>query len=249
MSVTSPPELSFVTCVSNQEVLAKRLLASPCLRDGHYPLAAYFNAQSAAQAFNATALGVQSPNSWLIWVHQDVYLPAGWDKQFMARLREAQMTYPELAVAGVYGVAGTGANARRAGHVLDRGQTLREPTPLPCLIDSLDELLFAVRCDSGLKLDPTLAWDFYATDLVLQAQSTGYQAAVVDAYCEHWSDTPNGGPTPAHLLDRIDKSAMIFDAKWAHRLPVTTSCFDINKPGDVAAIVRSLTASQDGKLP
>lgn len=249
MNVPEPIKLSFVTCVSNHDVLAKRLLASPCLRDGDYPLVAYFNAQSAAQAFNATALGVQSPNSWLIWVHQDVHLPLGWDTQFLARLREAQVVYPALAVVGVYGVAGTGAEVRRAGHVLDRGRTLREPAPLPCLVDSLDELLFAVRCDSGLKLDPALAWDFYATDLVLQAQSTGYQAAVVDAYCEHWSDTPNNGPTPARLLDRIDNSAKIFETKWAHRLPITTSCFDINKPGDVSALVRSIATRLTENVP
>ena len=243
MSKQKPIELSFVTCVSNQEVLAKRLLASPCLRDGHYPLAAYFNARSAAQAFNATALGIQRPNSWLIWVHQDVYLPAGWDKQFMARLREAQMTYPELAVVGVYGVAGSGANARRAGHVLDRGQTLHEPTPLPCLIDSLDELLFAVRCDSGLKLDPTLAWDFYATDLVLQAQSTGHHAAVVDAYCEHWSDTPTHGVFARQLAQRIAQSGAAFEAKWTHRLPVQTTWLCVERAGDVARFIEGVTLS------
>ncbi len=243
MSVTSPPELSFVTCVSNQEVLAKRLLASPCLHAGSYPLTAHFNARNAAQAFNATALGVQSPNSWLIWVHQDVYLPLGWDRQFIARVREAQVAYPALAVVGVYGVAGAGVSARRAGHVLDRGQTLREPTPLPCLVDSLDELLFAVRCDSGLKLDPAMAWDFYATDLVLQAQSTGYQAAVVDAYCEHWSDTPTHGVFPRKLAQRIAQSGATFEAKWAQRLPVQTTWLTVERAGDVDRFIEGVTLS------
>lgn len=243
MNVPEPIKLSFVTCVSNHDVLAKRLLASPCLRDGYYPLVAYFNAQSAAQAFNATALGVQSPNSWLIWVHQDVHLPLGWDTQFLARLREAQVVYPALAVVGVYGVAGTRADVRRAGHVLDRGRTLHEPAPLPCLVDSLDELLFAVRCDSGLKLDPALAWDFYATDLVLQAQSTGYQAAVVDAYCEHWSDTPSHGVFPRKLAQRIAQSGAAFEAKWAQRLPVQTTWLSIERAGDVGRLIEGVTLS------
>lgn len=243
MSAQDPIELSFVTCVSNQEVLAKRLLASPCLRDGKYPLTAYFNARSAAQAFNATALGLQEPNSWLIWVHQDVYLPLGWDTQFMAKLGEAQVAYPALAVVGVYGVSGAGANARRAGHVLDRGQTLHEPAPLPCLVDSLDELLFAVRCDSGLRLDPALAWDFYATDLVLQAQLHGYQAAVLDAYCEHWSDTPSHGVFPRKLAQRIAQSGAAFETKWTQRLPVQTTWLSVERTGDVGRFIEGVPLS------
>lgn len=233
MTAHEPIELSFVTGVSNQEVLAQRLLASPCLSDGSYRLAAHFNAQSAAQAFNATAVGLHGSNSWLIWVHQDVYLPLGWDGHFKSRLRDAQVAFPALAAAGVYGVVGTGAKARRAGHVLDRGHELREPTALPCLVDSLDELLFAVRCDSGLKLDPALAWDFYATDLVLEAQERGFQCAVLDAYCEHWSGTPSRPDQVAsRVIDRIHASATVFEKKWAHRLPVATPCFDIREPGD-----------------
>jgi hypothetical protein len=236
-------ELSFVTCVSNQEVLAKRLLASPCLRDGSYRLTAHFNAQSAAQAFNATAMGLHGSNSWLVWVHQDVYLPQGWDTQFKTQLSEAQAAFPTLAVAGVYGVAGTGTHARRAGHVLDRGHELREPAALPCLVDSLDELLFAVRCGSDLTLDPTLAWDFYATDLVLQAQSSGYQAAVVDAYCEHWSDTPNNGVFPEKLAQRIAQSGSAFEAKWARRLPVQTTWLSVERAGDVRRMIESVVVS------
>lgn len=243
MTMQDPIELSFVSCVSDQEVLAKRLLASPCLRDGGYPLAAYFNVLSAAQAFNATALGAFEPNTWLIWVHQDVYLPLDWDAQFKTNLREAQLAFPALAVVGVYGVAGTGASVQRAGHVLDRGQTLHESAPLPCLVDSLDELLFAVRCDSGLRLDPALAWDFYATDLVLQAQSRGYQAAVVDAYCEHWSDTPTQGVFPRQLAQRIAQSGAVFEAKWAPRLPVQTPWLSVERAGDVGRFIDSVAVS------
>jgi hypothetical protein len=235
--------LHFVTCVSNLDVLSKRLLASPCLRDGCYPLTACFNAQSAAEAFNAAAMGLPQPNAWLVWVHQDVYLPAGWDAQFKARLMEAKAAFPPLAVAGVYGVAGSGTDLRRAGHVLDRGQLLQEPAVLPCRVDSLDELLFAVQCRSGLRLDPTLPWDFYATDLVLQAQSDGYQSTVVDAYCEHWSDTPTNGAVPRRLVERIAASGSVFEAKWAHRLPVQTTWMSIERAGDVRRLIDGVAVS------
>lgn len=226
-------DLLFVTSVSRADVLARCLLRSPCLQPGGRPLVAHFNAPSAAAAANA-ALDSHPGVGWLVWVHQDVLLPAGWDRRFAAALAEAGRRFPQLAVAGVYGLAGHGAGARRAGHVLDRGTLLREPEPLPCAADSLDELLVAVRPASGLRFDPALGFDFYATDLVLQARQRGLQCAVVDAYCEHWSDTPRSGAPPG-LAARIKASARAFEAKWAGQLPVSTPCFHIDRAGAVAA--------------
>ena len=235
--------LSFVTCASNPEVLTQRLLASPCLRQGGWPLAVNFNNTSAAQGFNAamTAMqGTADARTWLVWVHQDVFLPEGWDKRFCLALDAALQTFPKLAVAGVYGLVGAGAAAKRAGHVLDRGRLLREGALMPCLVDSLDELLFAVRVDSQLSLDPALGFDFYATDLVLQAQQQGGQCAVLDACCEHWSDTPASGAVPPAVVQRIKQSAQVFERKWAGKLPISTPCFEIAKAGDVATFIDSI---------
>ena len=237
--------VGFVACASNLQVLGQRLLSSPCLRPGGHMLTVYFNAHSAADGFNAAmaaAAGLASAPSWLVWVHQDVFLPEGWDTRFAQALAEAQQQFPKLAVAGVYGIAGTGVNARRAGHLLDRGTMLLEPEPLPCLVDSLDELLFAVRVDSGLQLDPALGFDFYATDLVLQAQALGWQCAVVDAFCEHWSGTPSFGAMPAGVVQRIQANGEAFEQKWRHRLPVTTPCFEVNQPGAVALSISRIVA-------
>ena len=226
------PQFSLVCCVSKLEVFERRLLASPCLQRGNLSLSAHFNCSSAAQAFNAALQGAK-PKDWLVWVHQDVYLPDGWEDNFSLRLLEAQNTFNRLAVVGVYGLRGVAPHVIRAGHVLDRGLLLREQAPLPGLVDSLDELLFAVRVNSELKLDPELGFDFYATDLVLQAQKYGYQAAVVDAYCEHWSDTPAFGHIPATTQARIASSGSKFETKWAAQLPISTPCFDIRQTGDV----------------
>jgi len=177
-------------------------------------------------------------------VHQDVLLPSGWDRRFADAIEQAMLRWPRLAVAGVYGIAGAAARAQRAGHVLDRGTLLREPMPLPCLVDSLDELLFAVRVDSGLRLDADLGFDFYATDLVLQAHARHWQCAVVDALCEHWSGTPASGAVPAVVVARIAASAAVFERKWAQHLPVTTPCFEIAQPGDVAAFMASIVTPE-----
>lgn len=226
-------DLMLVTAVSRLDVFERRLMASPCVQRGGMPVLAYFNCTSAAQAFNA-AMDSKPASRWLVWLHQDVFLPLGWDTQFAQAIEEAQSRFDQLSVVGVYGVRGAGVNAVRAGHVLDRGVQLKEPAALPYEVDSLDELLFAVRADSGLRLDPALGFDFYATDLVLSAQSKGQTCVVVDAFCEHWSDTPANGAVPASTLSRIAASANVFESKWVGRLPLTTPCFDIQQAGDVA---------------
>ena len=234
------PTLSFVTGVSHWDVLLRNLARSPCLQKGQLEWAAVSNAKSAAHAFNPAMVGAEQLNAshhWLVWLHQDVYLPAGWDLQFTSALHSALAEWPNMAVAGVYGVRGFGPNMVRSGHVLDRGKDLREPTPLPVLADSLDELLVAVKVDSGLRMDPAMGFDFYGTDLVLQAQSQNMHAAVLDAYCEHWSDTPGAWPLPDNLVQRIAHNAQAFESKWQHALPLSTSCFDIAKPGDVASFL------------
>lgn len=243
---TARPHLRFAACASKVDVLSKHLLSSPCLHSGGYPLSVAFNATSAAEAFNAAMLVAESQmtgESWLVWVHQDVVLPSGWDAQFIGAVAAAKEQFLGLAVVGVYGVGGTGASMQRAGHVLDRGNLLQEPTPLPCLVDSLDELLFAVRVGSGLQLDPALGFDFYATDLVLQAQANGYQCAVVDAYCEHWSNSPTHGTMPHGVVERVRANGVVFEQKWQAQLPITTPCFEINQPGDVARAIAAIVSA------
>lgn len=230
-------KLAFVSCVSQWQVFEARLLKSPCLQAGGWPLSAYFNCNSAADAFNATLAAGAGEADWLVWVHQDVYLPPGWDTRFLKAIATAQDNRDNVAVAGVYGVVGAGATQQRAGHVLDRGTRLQEPLQLPCVVDSLDELLFAVKVESGLRLDPELGFDFYATDVVLQAKHAGLQSIVVDAYCEHWSTTPRSGLVPYGLIERVKKSAAVFERKWERCMPISTPCFDIEAVGDAALFI------------
>lgn len=242
------PKLAFVCCVSQWSVFEARLLQSPCLQAGGWPLATYFNCKSAADAFNAILAAGASGADWLVWVHQDVYLPQGWDAQFLKAITTTQESYDNVAVVGVYGVVGAGAMQQRAGHVLDRGTRLQEPHQLPCLVDSLDELLFAVKVESGLRLDPELGYDFYATDIVLQAKLQDLKSVVVDAYCEHWSNTPRSGLVPYGLIERIKKSAAVFERKWERRMPISTPCFDMKAIGDAALFISTHFSHADPKL-
>lgn len=237
-----PVRLALVCAVSRPDVLDQRLAVSPCLRTGQLPWQAVRGARSAADAFNPVMEAAERERTadWLVWAHQDVFLPDGWDQAFVDGLQVALARWPNAMVAGVYGVRGHGSQAQRCGHVLDRGHVLRERTTLPCLADSLDELLLAVRVGSQMRMDATLGFDFYGTDLALQAQADGGVAVVVDAYCEHWSDTPSQPPLPASLKARLAHSGQAFERKWAHRLPVLTPCFDVQEPGSVTKILHGM---------
>ena len=235
-------EFLFVSAVSNFDIVRERLLTSPCLAAGKQPLVLRWNALSAAQAFN-DVMDSRPAQDWVVWVHQDVVLPEGWDALFGQAIAHAERQWGRLSVVGAYGVIGAGAQAVHAGHVLDRGHVLRGAAPLPSLVDSLDELLVAVRSDSGLRMDPALGWDFYATDLVLQAQAAGLQAAAVDAFCEHWSNTPQHPPLPRPTAQRIARSGAVFEAKWEQKLPITTTCAAISRRGDVHTLAQSMLAA------
>ncbi len=95
--------VSFVVCCSDDAILEKNLLASPCLGPGS-PHEVIFlrNAPSAAAGLN---VGLErARNDLVACLHQDVYLPAGWDRLMRNQYRMAERQFGPIGVAGVYGV-------------------------------------------------------------------------------------------------------------------------------------------------
>lgn len=245
MNAYSAPttKIRFVCAVSNTEILSKRLLASPDFIAQDPPLHLVVGAKTAATAFNSLANHLKD-TEWLVWVHQDVLLPAGWITLFLRSLKNAQEQWPELAVAGVYG---TTPEHEHAGEVIDRGQLLRGSADLPAIVHGLDELLVAVRLNSALRMDPTLRWDFYASDLALQAAESGYKAAVVYAPCEHWSTTPRQGISK-ELSTRCFYAGRAFLTKWDKVLKkkgrLSTPCVELTCERDLTTMLDILEASE-----
>jgi hypothetical protein len=214
-------QLTFSVCVSDEWVLHNNLLASGDFR-GHHPheILLWRGVSSAAQGHNQAL--AQAKNRWVICVHQDVYLSRDWVARFWHQLQQAEAKLGRLDLVGVYGFVRHRGDCVRAGRVMDRAQLLCEETPLPGLASSLDEMLIAVRTESGLRLDPALGWHLYGTDLCLAAKQQGLKAAVIDGCCFHNSRSTG-------LSEAFDRSADYLAHKWADQLPIATPCKVIRK--------------------
>jgi hypothetical protein len=128
----------------------------------------------------------QATGDLVVFVHQDVYLPRGWDSRLVEQFEAAERAFGPLGVAGVFGFrVGDDGASTPVGRVLDRQTLLDEPTPLPAAVTGLDEVVLVVRRDSPLRFDPELGFHLYGTDLALQASAAGLPVAVLDAPCLH----------------------------------------------------------------
>jgi hypothetical protein len=95
-------KLSFVACVSDSSLLEANLLASPCLGTGSpHELIVVTNCPSAAAGLN---FGIdRAAHERIVCVHQDVFLPGGWDECLCKQLEEAERGFarPALRPLGV----------------------------------------------------------------------------------------------------------------------------------------------------
>jgi hypothetical protein len=193
-------------------------------------LIAVRNAPSAASGLK---LGMQrAQHDLVVGVHQDVFLPPGWDRLVVRQYRLAEQRFGPIGVAGVYGVGpilespGRPLAAERIGRVVDRGRLLQDGLELPAPAATLDELLLIVRRDTPLWADPALGFHLYGADLCLQARERGLAVVVLGALCRHNSRSIT-------LPESFFASAEVFARKWAHRLPIATPCAVFDREGRV----------------
>jgi glycosyltransferase involved in cell wall biosynthesis len=223
--------LSFVVCSADPTVLRRNLLASPCLGPGsRHQLLTFLKTPTVPAGLNA---GLErAKHEWVILVHQDIHLPAGWDRRLVQQLRQAERRFGPVGVAGVYGVGevierrGYPLATRRIGRIVDRGRMLRDGPELPARVATLDEVVLVVRRETSLRFDPSLRFHLYGADVCLQAREQGLVVVSIDALCHH--NSRGVGLTQEFLLD-----AEVFARKWAHRLPVATPCVVFDRLGEV----------------
>jgi Glycosyltransferase like family len=210
-------KLSIICSANNETLLRDNLLRSPIVT--RHELIVKQNYRNVAAAYNQAQR--QAEGDYLIFVHQDVYLPESFEKDLLTTLTRLQAGYKYgIAVDwGVLGVAGK-LGDRYLGHLLDRGNPWGSPQGLPAEVQTLDELLLILKRDT-FQFDEGLPnHHLFGADICMQAREAGKWVLAIDAYCEH-NSTLRGHPAGIELgMEYMRK-------KWQHRLPIHTTCVTI----------------------
>lgn len=209
-----------VVAVNNDEVLAKNLLRSPLVNKEGVTLQKQRGYQSAGFAYNAGLS--QCVNDLVICVHQDVYIPAGWENAVARNIAYLDSVDPEWAVLGIYGVTRSKA---QMGYVWSSGlnKLYGGEFDLPASVASIDELLIILRRSSGLIFDDQLpGFHLYGTDIVQAALSKQKTAYVICAPVVH-----NSFPSLYLGADYFAAHRYLM-RKWKATLPIVTCVASID---------------------
>lgn len=205
-----PVSLSIITAVNDETQLHLNLLRSPALATLGAEVIPIAGAASAAEAFERGR--AQARGEWLLFCHQDVYLP---DAVAGPLTRALAAIAPQWRPASVLGFAGIGrapdGGTFHAGRVVDRLHLRDWPEADHAI--SLDELAVVLHRETALRLDASLGWHLWATDLCL---IPGVQARVLRAPIFHNSASDFSLPPDFHA------SAARLRAKYGHPGPIAT---------------------------
>lgn len=167
------PEIAIVVPVSNALQYQLNIARSPGVGEMGADLIPVYGATSAADGFHRGR--VQTAADWILYCHQDVYLPVGAGTAIVAELAAIPFERRVDQIVGFIGLteaAGSRFQAtdglRLAGTIVDRLYRLNEP-PTDAAI-SIDECIVAVHRECRHSIDPALGWHLWATDLVWSAE-------------------------------------------------------------------------------
>jgi hypothetical protein len=204
-----------VYSVANDEKISRRdLESSPEIANRQVSLSVLWNERSASSAYAREFETAEA--EFLIFAHQDIYLPRGWFNALDKAIEHLQKIDEKWAVIGLYGVTHEGIHV---GHIWDSGlgRVLGEPFSNPVRVTSIDEIVLIVRRASKVRFDPALpSFHLYGTDIVLNAEMLGESAYVVDVPVIHNSKAIR------RLGSDYVMAYRFMVRKWAARLPWPT---------------------------
>lgn len=166
-AAASGASFDVVVPTTREGQLRRDVEASPGLREVGARIVSYRRARDPAEALEQSLAHTQA--DWILFCHQDVYFPAG----FGTRLDAVLQTIPaQERSRTLIGFAGLGMDVTTgvcapAGFVIDRTDRFDHPASATGV--SLDELAIVVSRDSIHRIDPSLGWHLWATDLSLTA--------------------------------------------------------------------------------
>jgi hypothetical protein len=212
ISTFQPPEpISFVSVVNDFAELKQNLLASPIAGSGFHQWIIIDNTGNrlARDICKLYRDGQErAVHDLIFFVHQDVYIPVEWERDFFKALFELEAIDPNWGVLGAVGaVHGNAHKQPMRGHWADPHR--RAPQyfgPLPSEVSSLDELWLGMRKRRGLSFDPELpGFHCYGIDLSLTAASRGFRSYAIDAFVIHKYRDRNG----ARITSQLDSQKIM----------------------------------------
>ena len=204
--------IELAAAVNDTAVLAQCLASSPDVVSGALRLRAYEGFVTAGAAYNQAL--ADSTADFVVFAHQDVYLPKGFTARLRHRAAELDQLDPDWAIAGPVGMDRAGCFHGQAWSS-GLGRVTIGKTNGPVAIETLDELLLVLRRDCGVSFDPDLpGFHLYATDIVQTAKLRGAKSYVVDLPVVHHS-------RPIVALDRSYRRCYRYmQKKWRLALPI-----------------------------
>ena len=215
--------IAVVAAVNDDKVLRNNLEASPMLSEGRVPLIVERGHQSAAKAYNAGLDRVAA--DIVIFAHQDVYLPRGWDRKLLLTIQALESNVKNWGVLGVVGIDEKGNVVGRAWSTA-MGREIKFKFLSPTAIGSIDEIVIVLRRETGLRFDEELpGYHLYGTDIVQTALQREFGAYVFDGPVIHNS-------VPILLLDNsFIRAYRYMQRKWKERMPISTTVTTITRSG------------------
>jgi len=211
--------MTFIVCCNDRTVLGTNFLASPIFRDETHQIVIKTGARSAAEGYNKGF--AEAVNDIIVFAHQDVYFPLGWDQRVTQQVRSIEQQGNDDWVSGCIGYRPGVDGARvTAGAVIDRDATLLfTGSSKPVEVQTLDELTLVMPRASPLRFDPALGFHFYGADICLQNTRQGGKNFAGYMPCVH-----NSQLFKSEFPKEFDHSAELFERKWRAVPNIVTSC-------------------------
>lgn len=184
------------------------------IASGGIPVHVERRAASAGEAYNR-ALDVTTAEI-VVFAHQDVYFPAGWEALLREGIRRVAALDPDWALLAPFGVSESG---RFLGPVWSSslGCVVGDEAPAPVPAQSFDELVIVLRRGAGVRFDEELpGFHLYGTDIILTARRRDLQAYIFSMPLVH-NDGFHG-----RLGSDFRQAYRYFRRKWRHELPIRT---------------------------
>jgi len=142
----------------------------------------------------------------ILFVHQDVYLPAPSISRILAGIRKIEKKDSNW---GLIGIIGLDRSNGLVGEVWDPRGRIGVLTGGYSEVVAMDELVLVMRTAAGLRFDPRLpAFHLYAADMIQIAATRGMKSYVVDCPVVHNS------PVHGYLGPTWAESYRYMQTKW-----------------------------------